>query len=77
MTKIVWVILANPENSSCVINAVYNDKEKAEQWIKKENEKLGNDFYWVERSQLIDEKENCPYCEGYNNFLKKEGGHNG
>jgi len=51
--KKVYVILANFGSSSCIANAVYIDKEKAEEWVAKENKKLGFKAYWVEQSQLI------------------------
>lgn len=49
----VYVILADPICSSCMVNAVYLDKEKADKWVKKENKKLGYCLYWIEQSQLI------------------------
>ncbi len=49
----VYVILAHPDLSSCIVNAVYRNKEKAEEWVAKENKKLGKGSYWVEQSQLI------------------------
>ena len=49
----VYVILADPNYSSCLVNAVYLDKEAAEKWVKRENKKLRHDYYWVEQSQLI------------------------
>lgn len=51
--KKVYVILADPDCSSCIVNAVYIAKEAAEEWVKKENKKLGYKAYWVEQSQLI------------------------
>lgn len=52
-TKKVYVILADPECSSCIVNAVCLDKEYAENWVKKENKALKFKLYWVEESQLI------------------------
>jgi len=49
----VWVILANPESSSCIVNAVYLDRGKAEKWIEQEHKKLGFSAFWIEGSQLI------------------------
>jgi len=49
----VYVILADPISSSCIVNAVYIDKEAAEEWVAKENKKLGYKAYWTEQSQLI------------------------
>ena len=51
--KKVWVICADPSNSSCIVNAVYEDREEALKWVVKENNKLGYDLYWVEQSELI------------------------
>lgn len=47
----VYVICA--VNGSCLINAVYENKESAKEWVKKENKKLGFDAYYIEQSQLI------------------------
>jgi len=49
----VFVICALPECSSCVVNAVYLSKERADKWVKKENKALKFEAYWVEESQLI------------------------
>jgi len=49
----VYVVLVDPNYSSCIVNAVYIDKEKAEEWVEKENKRLGHYYYWVEQSQLI------------------------
>lgn len=49
----VYVILATPECSSCVVNAVYLSKEKADKWVEKENKAAKFKLYWVEQSQLI------------------------
>ena len=49
----VWVICVNPECSSCIVNAVYKNKEKAEKWVEQKNRKLKFSLYWVEQSQLI------------------------
>ena len=50
----VYVILADPVCSSCMVNAVYLDKERADKWVKKENKAAKFKLYWVERSQLIE-----------------------
>jgi len=50
----VWVILSDLERSSCMVNAVYLDKERADKWVKKENKAAKFNLYWVERSQLIE-----------------------
>lgn len=52
-TKEVYVILSNPENSSCLVNSVYLNKKKAERWIHSQNRKLGFRQYDLEISQLI------------------------
>ena len=52
--NIVWVIIGEPESSSCLVNAVYMDKEKAEKWVEEENKKIGKEFYYIEQSQLIE-----------------------
>jgi len=52
--KTVWVILTDPVCSSCMVNAVYLDKEKADKWVKKENKAAKFKLYWVEQSQLIE-----------------------
>lgn len=50
----VWVICANPVNSSCLVNAVYFNKKEAEKWVNFEHKRLGyDDLYWIEQSQLI------------------------
>ena len=49
----VYVVLVDPNYSSCIVNAVYINKEKAEEWVEKENKRLGHYYYWVEQSQLI------------------------
>lgn len=51
--KKVWVILADEAVSSCLVNAVYLNKEKAEEWVKERNDSLRCDWYWIEQSQLI------------------------
>jgi hypothetical protein len=53
MWKECWVIIAD-ESSSCLVNSVYMNKEEAEEWVKKENSKIGCDFYYIEQSQLIE-----------------------
>jgi len=50
----VYVICALPECSSCMVNAVYLDKERADKWVKKENEAAKFKLYRVEQSQLIE-----------------------
>ena len=52
--KTVWVILADPECSSCTVNAVCLNEKYARNWVKKENKALGFEAYWVEQSQLIE-----------------------
>ena len=52
--KTVYVICANPECSSCMVNAVYLDKEYAEKWVRKENKAAKFKLYWIEQSQLIE-----------------------
>lgn len=52
----VYVVCADIDVSSCIVNAVYLDKEAAEEWVEKENKKLGYQSYWIEQSQLIKEK---------------------
>ena len=52
--KKVWVICADPERSSCVVNAVYENRKEAQGWVKEQNKKLGFSSYWVEQSQLIE-----------------------
>jgi len=52
--KIVWVIIADSECSSCLVNAVYMNKDEADRWVEIENEKMGKGFYFVEQSQLIE-----------------------
>ena len=52
-TQTVYVILADPTCSSCMVNAVYLDKERAEKWVKKENKAAKFNLYWIEESQLI------------------------
>lgn len=49
----VYVICADHTCSSCIINAVYIDKERAEEWVKEENKRLNFNLYWIEQSQLI------------------------
>ena len=49
----VYVILADPECSSCIVNSVYLSKEKADKWVEKENKATKFKLYWVEQSQLI------------------------
>lgn len=51
----VYVVCADPACSSCTVNAVYVDKEEAEEWVEKENKAVGFNLYWVEQSQLIKE----------------------
>lgn len=53
----VYVICA--VNGSCLINAVYENKESAEKWIEKENNKLGLKAYYIEQSQLIKGELKC------------------
>lgn len=55
-TKKVWVICCERACSSCVVNTVYEDKEEALKWIKKENKKLGFAAYYLEQSQLIEKR---------------------
>lgn len=50
----VYVILADPVCSSCMVNAVYLDKERADKWVEKENKVAKFKLYWVEQSQLIE-----------------------
>ena len=52
--KTVWVILANPDCSSCMVNAVCLNEKYAKDWVKKENKALGFDGYFIEQSQLIE-----------------------
>jgi len=49
----VYVVLVDPNYSSCIVNAVYINREEAEEWVAKENKKLRFEAYWVEQSQLI------------------------
>lgn len=49
----VWVILADPESSSCIVSAVYLSKAKAEKWVEYKNKQLGFSAFWIEQSQLI------------------------
>lgn len=49
----VWIILADPESSSCIVNAVYLDKERTEKWTEYKNKQLGFSAFWIEESQLI------------------------
>lgn len=53
MWKECWVIIAD-ESSSCLVNSVYMNKEEAEEWVEKENSKIGCEFYYIEQSQLIE-----------------------
>jgi len=56
-TTKVWVVFANhnyPYRDSCSVKSIYLNKEKAEKWVKEENEKLEKYFYWIEESQLIE-----------------------
>ena len=46
----VYVIMADPEVSSCIVNAVYVSRYKAELWIEKQ---VYSDKYYIEVSQLI------------------------
>ena len=46
-----YVIIADPETSSCLVNAVYTDKEECEIVVAKMNEK--KTCYYIEESQLI------------------------
>jgi len=49
----VWVIMADAECSSCLVNAVYVNEKDARRWVKRENKKMGKEFYYIEQSQLI------------------------
>jgi len=53
--KIVWVIMTN--HSSCMVNAVCSNYKYALNWIEKENKKYGFEMYFIERSQLLYNKE--------------------
>lgn len=53
VVKVVYVIIAD-ESSSCLVNSVYLSKFDAEEWVRKENDKLKCEFYYIEKSQLID-----------------------
>jgi len=46
-----WVIIC--ETGSCLVSAVYLDKDKADEWVKQANNELGFEAYYVEQSQLI------------------------
>lgn len=58
MSKTLYIICADPANSSCIVNAIYESREEAEKWVKQENKKLGFEQYWVE---------SC------SNYIRKEG----
>ena len=51
--KDVYIICADPANSSCIVNADCLDPDYADRWVEKQNKEAGFKQYWVERGQFV------------------------